>query len=69
MKKESVHQDALIWIDQIKYIINSVNSVYIYLILHKINRQMSVSCLPRIHTCACAIKSKQTATSHLGVGI
>ena len=28
-------------------------------------RAMSVSCLPRIHICACAIKSKQTATSHL----
>ena len=26
---------------------------------------MSVSCLPRIHTCTCATKSKQTGTSHL----
>ena len=32
---------------------------------HQMIRAMSVSCLPRIHTCACAIKSKQTATSHL----
>ena len=32
---------------------------------HQMIRAMSVSCLPRIHICACAIKSKQTATSHL----
>ena len=32
---------------------------------HQMIRAMSVSCLPRIHTCACAIKSKQTATSYL----